>query len=159
MTSWYGLGSTLQNLKKNDPEGYAALKLAKKHDPFIRYILTNVDTSLAATDEAMMKQYASLVTDEKVKQKFLGYFLDELNRTRESLHDLLESDIADRRKQHYYSNQLRASLLTPLHEKQIALLKKWRAEKAANNGVGSEKTLLELLITINAIASAMRNTG
>jgi phosphoenolpyruvate carboxylase len=159
MTSWYGLGSTLQNLKNNDPEGYAALKAAKKHDPFIRYILTNVDTSLAATDEAIMKEYASLVTDEKIKEKFLGYFLDELKRTRESLLDLLESEIAERRQQHYYSNQLRASLLTPLHEKQIFLLKKWRGEKAANNGNGSEKTLLELLITINAIASAMRNTG
>jgi phosphoenolpyruvate carboxylase len=159
MTSWFGLGSTLQNLKNNNPEGYASLKAAKKNDPFIRYILTNVDTSLAATDESIMKEYASLVTDENVKVKFLGYFLDELKRTRESLNDLLESDIADRRKQHYYSNQLRASLLMPLHNKQISLLKKWRGEKAANNGAGSEKTLLELLITINAIASAMRNTG
>ena len=159
MTSWYGLGTTLSNLKKNDPDAYADFKKATGHDPFIRYVLTNVDTSLAATDEEIMKKYASLVTDDKIRDKFINLFLSELKLTRDALLDLLGKDISERRVSHYYSNKLRASLLLHLHERQVALLKTWRAEKDQNNAEKNEKTLLDLLITINAIAGAMRNTG
>ncbi len=159
MTSWYGLGTTLSNLKKNDAKAYAEFKKATGHDPFIRYVLTNVDTSLAATDEGIMTKYASLVTDQKIRDKFLNLFLAELKLTREALHDLLGKDISERRVSHYYSNKLRASLLQHLHDRQVALLKTWRAVKDQNDAEKNERTLLDLLITINAIAGAMRNTG
>ncbi len=159
MTSWYGLGTTLSNLKKNDAKAYAEFKKATGHDPFIRYVLTNVDTSLAATDEDIMTKYASLVADEKIRDKFLNLFLAELKLTREALHDLLGKDISERRVSHYYSNKLRASLLQHLHDRQVALLKTWRAVKDQNDAEKNERTLLDLLITINAIAGAMRNTG
>ena len=159
MTSWYGLGTTLTNLKNEDPKQYQVFKDSIAHDPFIRYVLTNVDTSLSATDVDIMRDYAGLVTNDEIRDKFLNYFIEEFERTRDMLLELLEKDISERRKSHHYSTQLRASLMIHLHKKQIALLKKWRAEKAANNGEGSEETLLELLITINAIAGAMGNTG
>ncbi|MEM8893270.1 MAG: phosphoenolpyruvate carboxylase [Bacteroidota bacterium] len=159
MTSWYGLGTTLSNLKKNDKKAYADFKEATGHDPFIRYVLTNVDTSLAATDEEIMKKYASLVTDKKIRDKFLDKFLIELKLTRDALHDLLGKDISERRVSHYYSNKLRTSLMLHLHDRQINLLRTWRAEKDTGNAQKNERTLLELLTTINAIAGAMRNTG
>jgi phosphoenolpyruvate carboxylase len=43
--------------------------------------------------------------------------------------------------------------------KQITLLRKWRDEKAQNMPDEAEETLLSLLLTINAIAGALRNTG
>ena len=51
MTSWYGIGSTLESLEKTRPEDYQQFKKATSTDPFIRYVLTNVDTSLAATED------------------------------------------------------------------------------------------------------------
>ena len=159
MTSWYGLGTALNTLQHQKPKAYEKFKYAIKHDPFIRYVLTNVDTSLAATDTSIMKQYASLVSNENVKNHFLNLFLKELEVTKTILFDLLENDISERRPQHYYSNQLRASLMTLLHQRQIFLLKKWRKEKTEDNSEVTEKTLLDLLININAIAGAMRNTG
>ncbi len=159
MTSWYGLGTTLLNFKDRDPEGFAKLKEATKTDPFIRYVLTNVDTSLAATDLEIMNQYASLVTDKEIKEKFLGLFSSELEKVRKALDLLLEKGIEERRVQHYYSNVLRASTMKSLHFKQVALLKKWREEKFAGDTENAEKTLIHLLTTINAIAGAMRNTG
>ena len=48
-------------------------------------------------------------------------------------------------------------MMEALHTEQISLLKKWRAEK--ESGKASEKTQRELLLTINAIAGANRNTG
>ncbi len=101
--------------------------------------------------------YASLVTDEQVREKFLGMFLSELEKTREMMLDLLETDIIERRAQHYYSNLLRASTMKDLHAKQVDLLRKWRSEK--ENGNEEDQNLIALLTTINAIAGAMRNTG
>ncbi len=159
MTSWYGLGSTLLNFRERDPKGFERIKEATKSDPFIRYVLTNVDTSLAATDQEVMEEYAGLCSNESVKDKFLSMFTSELEKTREALHLLLEKDIEERRVAHYYSNLLRASSMKHLHSKQVALLKKWRTEKEAGDNDEAEKTLIHLLTTINAIAGAMRNTG
>ncbi|WP_416868127.1 MAG: phosphoenolpyruvate carboxylase [Imperialibacter sp.] len=158
MTSWFGVGSTLQNLRDNQPEIYAEFKKAIKFDPLIRYVFTNIDTSLASTDELIMKEYASLVTDDKVRDKFLNIFITELKKTSEALEGLLGRPMKERRRNHYYSSLLRASLMDNLHKTQVSLLKKWRKEKEEGSDK-TEVTLTHLLITINAIASAMRNTG
>lgn len=157
MTSWYGVGTSLNNLKNDNPEDYQKFKEATEKDSFIRYVLTNVDTSLAATDEEIITAYAQLVEDGKVKKEFLDMFLSELKLTRELLLDLLGEEIEVRRVNHYFSNHLRAPLMVHLHEKQIDLLKHWRTEKAEGHNV--DKLQRELMLTINAIASAMRNTG
>lgn len=156
MTSWYGIGTTLTKYKKEDPDGYDVLKKAVKTDPFLRYVLTNVDTSLAATDEKIMQMYAALVEDEKLRDKFLKLFLGELKATQDIMFDLLGREIIERRPQHYYSNILRASSMEYLHAKQVGLLREWRKEKEHTD---DSPTLIRLLTTINAIAGAMRNTG
>lgn len=155
MTSWFGLGSALESLSEDE---YSKIKDALKSDPFIRYVFTNVDTSLAATDEEIMKDYADLVEDEKIKKEFLRAYLDELSLVKKHLQVLLGKGIEERRKNHFYSSQLRASLMRYLHKKQISLLKKWREEKASEN-LNAGRTQIELMLTINALASAMRNTG
>ena len=157
MTSWYGVGTTLNKLKNEKQEDFDRLKKAVKDDPFIRYVLTNVDTSLASTDEAIMKEYASLVNDKATREKFLTLFIDEFKKTKNALQDLLDAGIEKRRVQHHFSSVLRASIMNTLHTKQIALLKKWRAESEKSGE--NDDTLLSLLMTINALAGAMRSTG
>ncbi len=159
MTSWYGLGSTLEQFMKEQPADFASFKEAAQYDPVIRYLLTNVDTSLAATDEDIMKAYASLVTDVEARDTILGMLLHELAKTRQMLKVLLEEDISKRRVNHHYSNLLRASAMNDMHLKQIALLRKWRHQKQENKAEAAEHTLESLLLTINALASAMQNTG
>ena len=53
---------------------------------------------------------------------------------------------------------LRASLMGPLHERQINLVKKWRKKKI-NDELAAKETQSEIMLSINALASAMRNTG
>ncbi len=159
MTSWYGIGSTFQNLMKTDTDEFSRFKEGAVYDPFIRYVLTNVDTSLAATDEDIMQSYASLVVDDKVRQTIMKLMLDELKKTREVFNILLEKPISERRKQHWYSNVIRATAMYDLHMKQVDLLKKWRFQKKEGDMKNADKTLTSLLLTINAIASALRNTG
>ena len=158
MTSWFGVGSALEQLHAENPDAYQQLRAALKQDPFVRYVFTNVDTSLAATDEDIFSLYMDLVEDEALRTKFSGIFMDELALTRRHLESLLNRSIEDRRKNHHYSNLLRASLMKPLHEKQVQLLRTLRGQKAAGKAI-DEAIQTELLMTINALSGAMRNTG
>ena len=159
VTSWYGIGFTLEKLQKEKPKEFEKFKKAVKFDPLIRYVLTNVDTSLAATDEEIMAEYASLVKDEKIRNTIFKLITKELKRTRDMLDTVLDLPFDKRRKNHHYSNVLRATAMKSLHTNQVYLLKKWRTEKENGDLNGAEKTLTNLLLTVNAIASAMRNTG
>ena len=131
MTSWFGVGSALEQLYSENPEGYAQLQKALKQDPFVRYVFTNVDTSLAATDEEVFSLYMDLVEDEALRTKFSGIFKDELTLTRHHVKNILSRPIEQRRPGHYFSNLLRASLMRPLHEKQVQLLRTWREQKSS----------------------------
>jgi len=146
-------------MQTEKPEKYGDLKKMVKTDNFVRYVLTNIDTSLAATDEKIIKMYAGLVENKKVKTEILGLLLNELSLTREMMIDLLGSSTHKRRKNHYYSTNLRAEALLPLHQEQIKLLKEWRKIQSSGDKEKSEKLLHSLLRSINAIANAMGTTG
>ena len=158
MTSWYGLGSALKKLKSERPKEYETMKLSIETDAFLRYVFTNVDSSLVATDEETMKLYSELVPDAKLKSLFLSKFLDELNLMHHHMDDITGKRIEERRKELYFSNHLRAPLMDSLHKKQVELLSRWRLEKT-QNPVAAQKIQIELMLTINAIAGANRNTG
>lgn len=157
LTSWYGVGSTLKKLETDYPEKFSKLKELMKSDNLIRYIFTNIDTSLNATDEKIMEKYASLVNSEEVRDKILSRINEELKHTRQMMSEVIERPIAERRKSHYYSTILRAEALNYLHDSQIKLLETWRKNKVSEEE--NEELLVKLLKSINAIANAMGNTG
>ncbi|HEY8402907.1 MAG TPA: phosphoenolpyruvate carboxylase [Cytophagaceae bacterium] len=160
ITSWYGVGSTLKKFKEEYPEEFEELKKQTQKDTLMRYVLTNIDTSLAATDETIFTAYASLVEDAEVRDNILGKISAELSTTRKMLAQAFDMPFEKRRTHHYYSNILRAEALNDLHYNQIALLKKWRKLKAVQpDSEESNDLLLQLLLTVNGIASALRNTG
>ena len=146
-------------MKELEKTNYNQLKSLAKSDTFVRYILTNIDTSLAATDEEIMTMYAGLVEDLQIRDDILTLLLNELTLTRSMMLDLLQSPISERRVNHHYSTQLRAAALLPLHKEQVHLLKSWRkAQKSGETG-RSEQLLQNLLRSVNAIANAMGTTG
>jgi phosphoenolpyruvate carboxylase len=152
LTGWYGVGFALESLMENEPEMFKQFVRLLETDAFIRYVLTNVDTSLNATDEHIMERYSSLVEDPAIRDKVMGLIRAELGRTRKMLNLILVKDISERRINHYYSTLLRAKALDYLHHSQVKLLSVWRQQK-------QEQTLYSLLRCINAIAHAMGNTG
>ena len=158
MTSWFGVGSAFEELLNESPGEYQRIKESLKTDPFLRYVITNVDTGVSSASETLMKEYAALVEENDVREKFLGIYLGELQLTKKHLGELISRSIQERRKNHYHSTQLRAGLMEPLHRRQISLLKKWRAE-LKSGAAEAEQTQIEIMLTINAIAGAMRSTG
>ena len=159
MTSWYGIGSTLEKLRAERPKDYEKFQIALKDDPFIRFFITNVDTSLARSSIHIMKDYAELVDNKNIRNKFSQLFEKELSLTEAHLSFLLDKTLEERRPRHYYSNLLRNSLIEDLHRSQIRLLKEWRMLVKSDDSQQSDKTLVSLLLTINAIASATGQTG
>lgn len=159
MTSWYGVGSAFEELMNGSPEEYQLIKESLKTDPFLRYVITNVDTSVSSTSEDLMRQYAGLVEDSAVREKFLNIYRNELSLTKKHLTELMSKNIEERRKSHYHSTQLRAALMKPLHERQISLLRTWRDQLKNEEVAEAERTQIEIMLTINAIAGAMRSTG
>jgi phosphoenolpyruvate carboxylase len=159
MTSWYGIGSTLERLRTEHPKDYEKFQIALKDDPFIRYFITNVDTSLARSSIHIMKDYAELVDNKNIRNKFSQLFEKELSLTEAHLSFLLDKTLEERRPRHYYSNLLRNSLIEDLHRSQIRLLKEWRTLVKSDDSQQSDKTLVSLLLTVNAIASATGQTG
>jgi phosphoenolpyruvate carboxylase len=152
LTGWYGVGFALETLMEREPEMFRKFVGLVENDAFIRYLLTNVDTSLNATDEGVMDLYSSLVEDPVIRGNVMKKINAELERTRKMLNMILEKPISERRTNHYYSTLLRASALDYLHRSQVRLLATWRKQK-------KETLLYSLLRSVNAIANAMGNTG
>ncbi|HAH22678.1 MAG TPA: phosphoenolpyruvate carboxylase [Prolixibacteraceae bacterium] len=159
ITSWYGVGSTLQLLKEQYPEKYALLRSLLSSHPLLRYILTSVDSGLAATDPEVIELYASLVNDQQVKNDILPLILTEYQLTKTLLNELLEIPFEERRKNHFYSTRLRAVALDLMHKVQVQTLRQWRNDKDTQYPEHANEQNIILLKTINAIANALGSTG
>jgi len=159
ITSWYGVGTTLESMYTYDRDKFGRFKKAVQNDPFIRYVLTNVDSSLASSDENIFKKYARLAEDIPECNELLSHMLDELHLSHRMIDFLLDEPLSKRRENHYYSTLLRAEAMEPLHERQIYLLKEWRTSCELGDTQSAEQLLFELLRCINAIAGAIGFTG
>lgn len=159
ITGWYGVGTSLENMRNNDSCKFLHFKEAVKTDPFIRYLLTNIDSSLASSDEEIFKQYAQLASDVPQSNEILNQMLKEYALTRQMIDSILDSPISERRKNHYYSTLLRADAMRPLHKHQVNLLDQWRKLNKEGNSAEADAILFELLRCINAIAGAIGYTG
>ncbi|NDP20331.1 MAG: phosphoenolpyruvate carboxylase [Paludibacter sp.] len=159
ITSWYGVGTTLEKMSQEEPQKFERLRKSVQIDPFIRYVLTNVDSSIASSDEKIFRKYAELASDVPGSIVIFNKLSEELNRTRRMIDVLLNIALVDRRTNHYYSTLLRSEAMEPLHEQQIFLLKKWRLLTAEGKTEEADPILVELLRCINAIAGAIGFTG
>ena len=159
ITSWYGVGTTLASMQKHEPFKFERLIKAVQTDPYIRYVFTNIDSSLASSDEDIFRKYATLATGVPHCAEFVELMTEELARTRRLMDSILVKPISQRRENHYYSTLLRAEAMEPLHDHQIELLKKWRKYLEEENQAKADVILSELLHCINAIAGAIGFTG
>jgi phosphoenolpyruvate carboxylase len=159
ITSWYGVGSTIKLIKEQQPQKYGLLKQLLVSHPLVRYILTNVDSGLAATDPKIIEMYASMVDDERTRNDILPLILSEYHLTKSLLDELLVQPFEERRKNHYYSTRLRAVALEPMHRMQVNALRNWRSEKELPDQQIADQQYIVLLKTMNAIANALGSTG
>ena len=156
LPGWYGLGSGLAALRRDDPDAYQALLMAKREgsrwEPW-HYLVSNAATALMTSDIPTMHQYAGLVEDHKLRDRLMARILAEHDATRAALEALYEGPLSDKRAEVATQMRLRHHALVPLHALQVSLLRQWRAS-------GHDEALLpRLLLTVNAVASGLGATG
>jgi phosphoenolpyruvate carboxylase len=155
LPGWYGLGSGLEA---------SPLPLAKMQDiysswPFFRALLDNAEMSLLKADMGIAAMYSKLMPDQGVGDKIFSTILAEYNRTRSAIlaitgqENLMDGEPALQRSIH-----LRNPYVDPLNYIQVELLRRLRA---LPNPDGAEARVLRevIVVTINGIASGLRNTG
>lgn len=157
---WFGVGSALEQIYKKKDDSFVALQEAVKVWPFLRYVLTNVETNLASADLEIMKAYAELVVDVKLRNRFFNLIKTEFQRTHRMM-DLLfgGGTMAKRRPKMLATLKLREEALRTLHYQQIGLLKEWRKLREKEDPSVANELLPDLLLSINAIAGGLRTTG
>ena len=157
LSGWFGAGSALAALQREDP---AAMETVRKEAfgwPPLYNLLTNIGASILTADRKIMSRYGELVADSAIRDRVLAVILDEFDRTTQMLELLFDGPLAERRARTHRLLQLRREGLNQLHRQQIALLREWRG--AAQQAEGEDALLLKLLLTVNAIASGLRTTG
>ena len=155
------MGSGLEALQKEDPATYAKLQESFSNIALLRYVFTNVETSLMSANLGLMESYSELCEDTALRARVMNTVRDEFQRTREQVGAFLGGDFATRRPRMNKTLAIREEPLRKLHLQQIQLLQDWRAADrptTEDNGKVNQ-TFLALQLTVNAISSGLKETG
>ncbi len=120
---------------------------------FLSYLLHNVETSLTSAHPALMEEYASLVENSGLRERIMAAIRDEYSCTSRVIEELFGGSVTERRPRLMKAIEVRRAALVRLHREQIRLLRDWRASGSA------DEKLTPLLVTVNAIAGALKTTG
>ncbi len=149
LPGWYGVGTALVN--GTDP---ALLRQMHQSWPFFRTTLDNMAMVLAKSDMSIASRYAELVDDAHARRHLFELIRDEWQRTHDALLKVTgESRLLELSPSLENSIRLRLPYIEPLNHLQVELLRRFRA------GETGPKVTDGIHLTINAIATALRNSG
>ena len=152
LPSWYGAGSALVQLKERDPKEWAAFE-SQIGDNNLNYLMQNIRRALKLANLEVMNLYASMVGDPDLRQRMLGQIVEEYQKTCNLMDQLFVRWPSASYERFSRSIDQREEGLVRLHEQQVRLLGQWRPER-------QDPVLLEeLLLTVNGIATGLKNTG
>jgi phosphoenolpyruvate carboxylase len=155
LPGWYGFGTGVEDfLKREGDGGLQTLRAMHRVWPFFQAMLSNMDMVLAKSDMSMASRYADLVADDTLSERIFTCIYNEWKRTVEQLcaitgqRQLLQSNPSLAR-----SFRNRQPYIDPLNHLQVGLLRRFRS------GDQDDKVKRAILLTINGIASGLRNSG
>ncbi|MGY4102458.1 phosphoenolpyruvate carboxylase [Nocardia sp. R16R-3T] len=154
LPGWYGTGSALQEWVGDDPDRLAILSDLYRRWPFFRTVLSNLAQVMAKSDLDIAARYAELVDDVALREHIFGMIRDEHARTIRMHAAITGNDhlLADNPAL-AESIHNRFPYLEPLNQMQVELLRRLRA------GDDSELVKRGILLTMNGLATALRNSG
>ncbi len=149
LPGWYGVGHALA--------GFGDLGLLREMAqawPFFATTLANCEQVLAKADMGIADRYAGLVVDRALADAKFGAIRDGYDRTVDGLLAATgQSRLLEAHPKLDASIRLRLPYIEPLNLLQVELLKRHRA------GEDDPRIAEGILLTINAIATALRNSG
>lgn len=158
LPAWYAAGSALNDYYQGDAAKLNQLKDMYQHWSFFQSLIDNLQMALAKADLLIAREYANMVRNESVRQRIFGLIEQEYRMTSELILKITGQDeILDNVPVIQESIRLRNPYVDPLSYLQVQLLTELR--ELRERGEDSPELLREVLLTINGIASGLRNTG
>jgi len=153
---WYGVGTALEAARQ---AGHAEVLVRMQKDwHFFRNFLSNVEMTLSKTDLTVARHYIENLVPEDLQHLFHN-IVDEHERTiRELLIVTGQERLLERNEILASTLQVRDFYLLPLQFLQVSLLRRVRKSRLAGEDVESN-IQRALSLTINGIATGLRNTG
>jgi phosphoenolpyruvate carboxylase len=156
LPGWYGTGSAFEQWIAAGPEGERVEILHELYErwPFFRSVLSNMAQVLAKSDLGLAARYAELVADESLRGRVFEKIVDEHQRTI-AMHKLItgQDDLLADNPALARSVFNRFPYLEPLNHLQVELLRRYRS------GDDNEFVQRGILLTMNGLSSALRNSG
>jgi phosphoenolpyruvate carboxylase len=154
LPGWFGTGSALESWVDGDPDKLRRLQELHRRWPFFRTVLSNMGMVLAKTDLGLAARYADLVPDEDLRARVFDQITAEHERTSRMLLAITgDDDLLADNPSLARSIRNRFPYLEPLHHLQVEMLRRRRA------GDDDELTRRNIQLTINGVATALRNSG
>ena len=153
---WYGFGSAVQVWLQENPAGLEKLQEMYREWPFFKMVVDFLQMSSQKADMHIAKHYATLVSDEKIREKFFLKVESEYKLTIQKALDITgQKEILENAFALRHSIRLRNPYIDPISYAQTILLR--RIRKA--DGDIPEDLERAVFMSINGIAHGLRNTG
>jgi len=153
LPAWYGVGSAFAAFAAQSPRHPARLRLMYRRWPYFRHFVDNVQMALAKGDPAVASLYVGLASDKAAAARIWKRVEAEFRLSERWLKQITGGPrlLADNPRLAATLDR-RAPYLDAVNALQVRLLRRAR-------GTRGQAWREPLLLTINAIAAGMRNTG
>jgi phosphoenolpyruvate carboxylase len=162
LPAWFGFGTAIESFLQVQPDAVKEFRRMYRRWPFFQALIDNIQMALAKADMLIAAEYVGLVEDRELAERMFGRIQEEYAKTRQTVLAIIgQDDVLASSPVIQESIRLRNPYVDPLSYFQVLLLKELR-ERKANNGEDSSESaedLKDVLLTINGIASGLRNTG
>jgi len=161
LPGWYGFGTAVEQvIAKRGYRGLLILQSMFQEWPVFSTLLLNMDMVLAKADMRIAERYAGLVQDEKLRARIFPRIKAEYERTCAQLLLITgQRALLDRNPILRRSITNRFPYLDPLNHVQVEMLRRYRDQTSAAGTEASDRVRRGVHISINGIASALRNSG
>ncbi|RYY42563.1 MAG: phosphoenolpyruvate carboxylase, partial [Sphingomonadales bacterium] len=149
LPGWYGVGAAFEAF-----EDKGLLREMASAWPLFQSTLANMEQVLAKSDMEIAQHYVALVEEQDLRERVFGRIQSGWQATHDGLLQITrQTRLLEKHPGLETSIRLRLPYIEPLNLLQIELLKRHRAgEDDSRIGEG-------ILLSINAIATALRNSG
>jgi phosphoenolpyruvate carboxylase len=152
LPGWYGLGAALEHGCAEF--GIEPLRRMYRQWPFFATTVSNAEMALSKADMSIAERYVAMVEPAELRDRIWGKIRSEFDRTQAMILEitgethLLEHDPVLRR-----SIERRNPYVDPLSFLQLELIQRLRTTRR------HDELIRPVLLTINGIAGALKNTG
>jgi len=157
LPAWYGVGTAFAHFADR-AGGRECLRDMYRNWLLFRSLVDNLQMVLVKADMRIARHYATLVADERERERVFATIEAEFGRTRNAVLEITEQQsVLERQPGLLASLHLRDPYLDPMSYFQVRLLRELRRLPADDSRRPAH--LQAVLRTINGIAAGMQNTG